>query len=114
MRQAATGSLAETAAAEYLQKQGFEMLERNWRSRWCEIDLIAKKGDIIYFVEVKYRRGSNQGEGLSYITPTKLKQMRFAANFWLAVQAFDGDCELAAVGLAGDDFAVTDFLVGLD
>lgn len=107
------GQQAETAACDYLVRQGFKILERNWRTRWCEIDIIAAKAGVIYFVEVKYRRFDNQGDGLSYITPAKLKQMHLAARFWLSTQPSAGDCELAAVGLAGADFAVTDFVVGL-
>jgi uncharacterized protein (TIGR00252 family) len=108
------GQTAETAAASYLVEHGFSIIERNWRTKWCEIDIVASKAEVLYFVEVKYRQSTNQGEGLSYITPTKLKQMRFAANFWIADQGFLGDCELAAIGVAGFDFSVVDFVVGLD
>ena len=109
-----TGQQAEAAAATYLEESGFQIIERNWRTRWCEIDLIASKDDIVYFVEVKYRHGRAGDSGLNYITLTKLKQMRFAAEFWLANQDFAGDCELAAISVDGADFSVTDFVVGLD
>lgn len=49
------GARAEQSAMEYLQKQGYEILERNWRFSRAEIDLIARDGDILVFVEVKYR-----------------------------------------------------------
>ena len=55
------GRRAEKAAATYLEMRGYQIIERNWRRPRCEIDIVAKKGDVIYFVEVKYRRNDNQG-----------------------------------------------------
>ena len=48
-----TGAIGEGVAAEFLIKKGFEILERNYRKPWGEIDLIAVKGNIVRFVEVK-------------------------------------------------------------
>jgi uncharacterized protein (TIGR00252 family) len=80
----ATGRRAEAAAADYLRRHGFCVLECNWRTRWCEIDIVASKGDVVYFVEVKYRRRDDWGSGLEYVTHRKLRQMYFAAHFWAA------------------------------
>lgn len=106
----AIGRQAEDAAAAYLKKQGFVILAQNWRTRWCEIDLIVKKRQTVHFVEVKYRAGTNFGGGLDYITPTKLRQMRFAADFWLTSQKHAGPCCLAAIELTGDPPGVTVWL----
>jgi uncharacterized protein (TIGR00252 family) len=108
-----TGNRAEDAAAVYLSQNGFSILERNWRTRWCEIDIVAKRGQVLYFVEVKYRSNSAQGSGLAYITPSKQKQMRFAAEFWVASNGFGGDYELAALEVGGVDFDVTEFVESL-
>jgi len=67
------GHNAEKRAAVYLQSQGFTIHELNWKTKYCEIDIIAQKDSAMYFVEVKYRRTSNQGYGLDYITQKKLK-----------------------------------------
>lgn len=109
----AIGRAAESAAAEYLQKQGWDILAQNWRRRRCEIDIVAQKRKVVYFVEVKYRRGSEQGSGLEYITPAKLKQMRFAAAMWVAENNWPGDYQLAAVEVAADDFTVSEFIESL-
>jgi uncharacterized protein (TIGR00252 family) len=78
------GRRAEQAAANYLVRQGYTILEHNWRTRWCEIDLIARKNGVVYFVEVKYRRSIAYGTGFDYITERKVQQMHFAAEFWIA------------------------------
>ncbi|HET8690265.1 MAG TPA: ribonuclease HII, partial [Candidatus Saccharimonadales bacterium] len=49
------GQRAETAAADYLSLNKFKVLDRNWKTRWCEIDIVARSGDKVWLVEVKYR-----------------------------------------------------------
>jgi len=91
------GMAAETAAANYLQQQGYKIIQQNWRTRWCEIDLVAAKDKTIYFVEVKYRSSADYGTGLDYITPKKLNQMRFAADFWQAKYNWPGETIMLGV-----------------
>ena len=104
------GREAESVAADYLQRRGFEVLARNWRTRWCEIDIVARLGDVIYFVEVKYRGRADWGTGVDYITPRKLRQIHFAANFWMARYAHATDYCLAAVGLTAAPPRVIDWV----
>lgn len=77
------GNEAEEKAAKWLLSQGFTISERNWKTKYCEIDCIARKNGILYFVEVKYRTSSKQGGGVAAITPKKLEQMRFAAELYM-------------------------------
>ncbi len=105
------GKRAERVAAQYLQTKGYSVLARNWRTRWCEIDLIVTKGSVVYFVEVKYRGSGAQGSGLDYITGKKLQQMHFAAELWLAHnQKAAADYRLAALEVTGADYSVTAWL----
>lgn len=105
------GRRAEQVAADYLGALGYQVLSQNWRTRWCEIDVVARKNGIIYFVEVKYRRTTSFGSGLDYITHRKLTQMHFAAEFWMARHALAAhDYRLAAVEVTGDDYSVTAWL----
>ena len=97
------GHDAEKLVADYLEKHGFKIRAMNWRTRWCEIDIIAQKSKVVYFVEVKSRRSSEQGSGFDYITPSKLRQMRFAAEFWMTENNYDGECSLAAAEVEGED-----------
>lgn len=110
MSSTSTGREAENAVAEYLYSKNYRVLEQNWRTRICEIDIVAKKDNTIYFVEVKYRANDNQGGGLDYITAKKLKQMNFAAQIWVSEHEWTGDYCLSAAEVTGEDFTVTQFL----
>ncbi len=78
------GNKGEQAAADWLAAEGHEIIARNWRTRWCEIDIISRKGKTLYFTEVKYRKNAKYGDGLVAITAKKQQQIRFAAEFFLA------------------------------
>lgn len=88
------GRKAEETVAKHLEKEGYKLVVKNWRNRFCEIDLVMTKGDEVYFIEVKYRSSDKQGSGFEYITPKKLKQMKFAAEYWISVNDWDGDARL--------------------
>lgn len=104
------GRRAETVAAEYLESSGYKILARNWRTRWCEIDIVAEKAGVVSFVEVKYRQSARQGSGMEYITAAKLRQMGFAAQFWVAEHRYDGEHQLAAIEVTGESFRVSEFI----
>lgn len=110
MSTTSTGRAAEDSAAKYLLSQGYEILEQNWRTRWCEIDIVAKSGKVVTFFEVKYRKSEQWGSGLEYITPKKLSQMRFAADFWVSSHNWSGDYRLGAIEATGSTFQITNFL----
>ena len=73
------GTLGETLAANYLSQQGFQILERNYRCRLGEVDLIAKEGDILVIVEVKTRQSLQYGLPCESITETKIQHIRRTA-----------------------------------
>ena len=101
------GDRGETAVCDYLIKSGHEIVARNWKNKFCEIDIISKFNGVLCFTEVKYRRA---GAGLDAIDKKKLEKMRFAAEFYLA-QNGGGAAILAAAEVSGDNYKVTDFLV---
>lgn len=103
----AAGRSGEDSAAHYLEAKGHKIIARNWKTKWCEIDIVSQIDNDFYFTEVKYRR---DGSGLDAITPKKLQQMRFAAELYLQDHPGAG-AQLAAVAVSGDDYEVTDFLV---
>lgn len=105
-----TGRLAEKAAAEYLKGLGFKIVQQNWRTRFCEIDIVAQKDKTTYFVEAKYRHSLAQGSGLDYITSKKLKQMEFAARMWVSDHRWPNDYNLSAIEVTGPHFEVTNFI----
>ena len=106
------GEAAEEFASEYLQSQGFEIIERNWKTKWCEIDIVALKGGALHFVEVKYRKNDQSGDGLAAITATKHRQMLFAARMWLHAHKhfpYKG-VQLSAISLSGQPIQLTSWL----
>lgn len=103
------GTTAELYAAQYLIAQGFTIIEQNWQTKWCEIDIIARKNDITHFVEVKYRRADSWGTGLEAITPKKLRQMKFAAELWLSSHRYR-EARLSSISLGGASFEVKDYV----
>lgn len=107
------GRKAEAVAANFLNHRGCEIVDQNWRTRWCEIDIVAIRDNVVYLCEVKYRSSTRQGMGLDYITPKKLTQMRFAAEFWLAKYDWQGECSLCAIEVSGPDFRITGVLKDL-
>jgi ribonuclease HII len=102
-----TGRKAEEAAADFLTKKGCKIIAQNWRTRWCEIDIVAERHNIAYFCEVKYRQHVRQGGGLEYITPRKLEQMRFAAESWVHAHHWQGEYQLCAIEVSGENFQIT-------
>ncbi len=96
------GNLGEQLAAEELSRQGYKIIERNWKNKLAEIDIIALKNEVTYFIEVKYRSTTNQGEGFDYITNNKLQHMKRAAELWVSVHNWLGEMELLAVAVSGD------------
>ena len=105
-----SGAIAEDKAVDFLAQEGYQIISRNWRTRWCEIDIVALKDGAIYFVEVKYRARPFWGEGIDYITAQKLRQMQFAAEFWVSSHNWRGDYFLSALSLAGKGFLVDYFV----
>lgn len=97
------GMEAEAAVASLLEQQGFEIIDRNWKTRVCEIDVVAEKDKVVYFVEVKYRSAAAQGSGFEYIASRKLKKMNFAAEIWKQAYGWTGDCRLMAASVTDMD-----------
>ncbi len=105
------GDAAETAAVDYLKQQGYTILERNWRTKFCEIDIVSSKGDTVYFVEVKYRKNDKAGDGIAYITPKKLRQMQFAAQLYAHNhRQNETDLRLVAIAASGTPPQVTNHI----
>lgn len=106
------GDNAETEAANYLVRRGHEIIGRNWKTKYCEIDIVSRRSGTIYFTEVKYRKNAKHGNGLDYITPKKLNQMKFAARFYAHVNKIhESDLVLAAISLTNNPPETTEFTI---
>jgi putative endonuclease len=82
-RRQSLGHLGESIAAAYLEKQGYSITDRNYRTPYGEIDLIALLCDVVAFVEVKTRASSSLGPPEISITPRKAEHMRNTAEYYI-------------------------------
>ncbi len=96
-----SGAIAESQAADFLLKQKFKILDRNWKNRWCEIDIVAEKRGIIHFVEVKFRKTSFYGSGFDYIGSDKQSRLKRAAEMWMLAHRRAGDYQIDAISITG-------------
>lgn len=100
LRQRALGQTGEDLAADFLQQQGMVIVERNFRCQQGEIDIIARDGDAIVFVEVKTRRNSALGSPLEAVTGAKLKRISLLSGIWLREQTeFFATIRIDALGI---------------
>ncbi|MCS6787297.1 MAG: YraN family protein [Thiobacillaceae bacterium] len=99
------GAEAERQAAEYLQSRGLVVLERNWRCRLGEIDLVCRDGATLVFVEVRARSRPGYGGALESITAGKRARLRRAAALYLARSGHGGACRFDAIVIEGGRLA---------
>ena len=78
------GQFGEEQAARYLRRRFYTILERNYRCRFGEIDLIAKRAGVLAFVEVKLRKDDLHGEAREFVTAHKQQRVMAAAQLWLS------------------------------
>lgn len=98
MSTTSVGNKGEDLACEYLKKQGYKILERNFRIRGGEIDIIAKDKEYLVFIEVKTRYTHQFGVPEESITPWKIKYLLHAAKFYLnKINYGDGPYRLDAL-----------------
>lgn len=79
-----SGAAAESAAADFLQRQGLQLIEKNYRSRYGEIDLICQDGSTVVFVEVRLRSNPRFGSAGDSITWRKQQRLLRTAKSYLA------------------------------
>lgn len=78
------GRYGENLAAQFLERQGFQIIDRNFQTRWSEIDLIARRGQSIHFIEVKTRLVRDYGEPEEAIHRFKKRHLLGAAKMYVA------------------------------
>lgn len=90
------GRVGEELACRYLEEAAYTIVETNHRSRYGEIDIIARHEGILAFIEVKTRLGRRYGEPFEAVGPRKQNQIRRMASMWLAANQGDpglSECE---------------------
>ena len=98
------GDRGEDLAARHLERAGWKVLDRNFRMGRKEIDLVARRGEVVAFVEVKTRAGSGYGHPLEAITWKKRREIQQVAAAWIDRKGRPGDTyrfDAVAVMIAG-------------
>lgn len=105
MNNRALGEEKEQLAAEYLIDKGYQILERNFRCRTGEIDMIASYNHVIIFVEVKFRNNKYYGSAVEAVSPSKQRTIRQVAGYYLVTKLHRSDvpCRFDVVGIDGDE-----------
>ncbi len=78
-----TGRLGEEIAVSYLKSKGYVILQKNYRSHWGEIDIVAKKNSTLSFVEVKTRKSANYGKPYEAVNLSKVKKLMRPVQYFL-------------------------------
>lgn len=99
------GNEYENMAASYLQNSGYIILERNYRDRLGEVDIIANDGRELVFVEVKYRNNLSKGDPAEAVDKRKQTRIRNGARGYLYRHQLDEDipCRFDVVAILGKD-----------
>lgn len=108
MNRRTLGKEYEDRAAAFLESRGYKILERNFSSPGGEIDLIARDGRYLVFVEVKYRADASRGNPLEAVGPAKQERIRRTAAWYLMKKgmAQDVPCRFDVVGILGKEMVL--------
>ena len=99
------GKWGEGVAADYLEQQGYSILERSWRSGHKDIDLIAFKQGILAFVEVKTRKNNAYIQPQQAVDRHKIKLLMTAANRYICNNNIDAEIRFDIVAITGTDYS---------
>jgi len=92
-----TGQLGEKIAREYLEKKGYKIIDQNYRTKFAEIDLIAKKGNEIVFIEVRTKKGNIFGLPEESLNQRKLRKLWLNARSYTSRIGWRGPFRIDAV-----------------
>lgn len=101
MNKRQVGTVYEAKAAEYLSAIGYRILERNFSCRLGEIDIIAKEGEYLCFIEVKFRSGSRFGSPFEAVNYKKQQKIIKVAQYYMKVHGYavDRECRFDVVAV---------------
>lgn len=102
------GRLGEDYVAKYLAEQGCEILARNYCIRGGELDIVAKKGELIHIVEVKTRKAGALESGEDAITPKKIERVIKTARAYLSANECDLSCVFDVAVVTTEGGRITD------
>lgn len=99
------GGHYEEIAARYLQNKGYEILERNYRTRYGEIDIIARQGKMLVFVEIKFRSGEEYGVPSEAVDYVKRQRISKVALYFYSRHGYEQElpCRFDVIAINGKE-----------
>lgn len=94
------GNLGEQEAVQFLFANGYEILRRNYRHKQTEIDIIARKDELVVFVEVKSRSSLEYGNPEDFVSEAQKKRIVLAADHWIHHTAWDGEIRFDIIAIS--------------
>jgi len=101
------GKVSEQLACDYLEKNGLRLIEKNFHSRFGEIDLIMQHDNSLVFVEVRYRKNQNFGGAKESVTPTKQRKIQKTALFYMQQKGREYNARFDVVAMTGENKNLT-------
>ena len=96
------GKHGEQAAAELLEKKGYQILERNWRYQKAEVDIIAQKGPVLAAIEVKTRSSTDLGNPQDFISSKKIKLLVSAIDEYVLSKELDVEVRFDIIAIVNE------------
>ena len=101
------GASAEAIAARALSDAGYDLVEQNWTCDAGELDIVARQGDVLVFVEVRSRRDGAHGHAAEMVTPAKQRRVTRLAGIYLLARAPAYErCRFDVVAITGDEVEI--------
>ena len=102
------GKLGEEIAVDFLEKNGYEILETNWVFQKAEVDIIAQKGNILAVIEVKTRSSLDYGLPQDFVKPKKIQLLVKAINEYVSTNDLDVEVrfDIIAIHATGTNFDI--------
>jgi len=102
----ATGNWGERAATKHLRRNGYNILERNWRTQFAEIDIIAEKGGTLVIVEVKQRKWTTFGTAGQAVDNRKQRKIKAAAQLYIMKKNIRRNVRFDVIEVKGEKGAI--------
>jgi len=97
------GRVAEQLACDYLIKNGLKLIDKNFHSRYGEIDLIMQQQNTLVFIEVRYRKNQNYGGAKESVTPSKQQKIQKTALFYMQQKGREYNARFDVVAMSGNN-----------
>ncbi len=96
------GKTCENFACNYLKKNGLKLIDKNFHSRYGEIDLIMQHHNMVVFIEVRYRKNQNYGGAKASITPAKQQKIQKTALYYMQKKGHELNARFDVIAMTGE------------